>query len=138
MTNDYDDIINLPHHVSCKHPPMPMIDRAAQFAPFAALTGFGAVIQESARLTDREIELEEYAQERLNRMMMVLMESVHNHPTITIVYFKPDERKVGGSYVSLTGQVKRIDEYNHQLVFVDGTKVSMTTIVNLQFVLESS
>lgn len=96
MIEDYSDIINLPHHVSRNHPQMPMEARAAQFAPFAALTGYDAVIHETARLTDRQVELEEYDNERLNRIFSELMDSLEEHPVVTVSYFKPDEHKAGG------------------------------------------
>ena len=102
MTEDNSDIINLPHHVSHNHPQMPMMARAAQFAPFAALTGYDAVIHETARLTDRQVELEEYDNERLNRIFSELMDSLEEHPVVTVSYFKPDEHKAGGAYVTVT------------------------------------
>ena len=104
MTEDYSDIINLPHHVSHNHPQMPMMARAAQFAPFAALTGYDTVIHETARLTDKQVKLEEYDNERLNRMFAELMSILDNHPKITVSYFLPDERKAGGSYNTTSGK----------------------------------
>ena len=133
MTEDYSDIINLPHHVSKKHPQMPMEARAAQFAPFAALTGYDAVIHETARLTDRQVELEEYDNERLNRKFSELMTILDNHPEITVSYFQPDERKAGGSYISVSGTVKKIDTYEHLLWMDDGTKISIADIMDIDF-----
>ena len=133
MTEDYSDIINLPHHVSHNHPQMPMMARAAQFAPFAALTGYDAVINETARLTDRQVELEEYDNERLNRMFAELMSILDNHPKITVSYFLPDERKAGGSYTTASGKVKKIDTYEHLLWMDDGTAILISSIMDLQF-----
>ena len=133
MTEDYSDIINLPHHVSHNHPQMPMMARAAQFAPFAVLTGYDAVINETARLTDRQVELEEYDNERLNRMFAELMSILDNHPKITVSYFLPDERKAGGSYTTASGKVKKIDTYEHLLWMDDGTAIPIRSIMDLQF-----
>ena len=133
MTEDYSDIINLPHHVSRNHPQMPMMARAAQFAPFAALTGYDAVIHETARLTEGQVELEEYDNERLNRKFAELMTILDSHPEITVSYFKPDERKAGGSFETTTGTVKKIDSYEHQLLMDDGTKISIADIMDFDF-----
>ncbi len=107
MKEDYYDIINLPHHVSRNHPQMPMEARAAQFAPFAALTGYDAVIHETARLTDKQVELEEYDNDRLNRIFSELMDSLEKHPMVTVSYFKPDEHKAGGAYMTVSGKLKK-------------------------------
>ena len=133
MTEDYSDIINLPHHVSHNHPQMPMEARAAQFAPFAALTGYDAVIHETARLTDRQVELEEYDNERLNRIFSELMDSLEEHPVVTVSYFKPDEHKAGGAYVTVTGQLKKIDTYEQIMKMEDGTVIPIGRIMDLQF-----
>ena len=131
MKEDYFDIIDLPHHVSRNHPQMPMEARAAQFAPFAALTGYDAVIHEMARLTDRLVELEEYDNERLNRKFSELMTILDNHPEITVSYFLPDECKAGGSYISVSGMVKKIDTYEQLLWMDDGTKISIADIMDI-------
>ena len=109
----YDDIIHLPHPTSAKYPRMSMMDRAAQFSPFAALTGYEAAIRETARVTEPKIELDEYEKEVLNERLQMLQETMTQHPTISLTYFLPDERKDGGSYVSLTGAVKHIDNDKH-------------------------
>ena len=134
MTEDYSDIINLPHHVSHNNPQMPMMARAAQFAPFAALTGYDAVIHETARLTDKQVELEEYDNERLNRKFAELMTIFDNHPEITISYFLPDEHKAGGRYTTASGSVKKIDTYEHLLWMDDGTKISIADIMDIDFI----
>ena len=133
MTEDYSDIINLPHHVSKNHPQMPMEARAAQFAPFAALTGYDAVIHETARLTDKQVELEEYDNERLNRIFSEIMDSLEEQPVVTVSYFKPDEHKAGGAYVTVTGQLKKIDTYEQLMVMEDGTAIPIGNIMDLQF-----
>ena len=133
MKEDYSDIINLPHHVSKNHPQMPMEARAAQFAPFAALTGYDAVIHETARLTDKQVELEEYDNERLNRIFSEIMDSLEEQPVVTVSYFKPDEHKAGGAYVTVTGQLKKIDTYEQLMVMEDGTAIPIGNIMDLQF-----
>ena len=133
MIEDYSDIINLPHHVSHNHPQMPMEARAAQFAPFAALTGYDAVIHETARLTEGQVELEEFDNERLNRKYAELMTILDSHPEITVSYFKPDEHKAGGAYVTVTGQLKKIDTYEQLMVMEDGTAIPIGNIMDLQF-----
>ena len=133
MTDDYSDIINLPHHVSKNHPQMSREARAAQFAPFAALTGYDDVIHETARLTEGQVELEEYDNERLNRKFAELMTILDNHPKITVSYFKPDERKAGGAYVSITGTLKKVDTYEQLMIFDDGNEIPIAHIVDLQF-----
>ena len=129
---EYDDIINLPHHVSKNHPPMPMMNRAAQFAPFAALTGYDAVINETGRLTDGFIELDEKKKEQLNRRIAELMEAIDEQPSVTITFFKPDERKAGGSYSTVSGQLKKVDEFNLVLVMEDNTTIPFNSIFDIQ------
>ena len=133
MTEDYSDIINLPHHVSHNHPQMPMMARAAQFAPFAALTGYDAVIHETARLTDKQVELEEYDNDRLNRIFSELMDSLEKHPMVTVSYFKPDEHKAGGAYMTVSGKLKKIDTYEQIMKMEDGTVIPIGSIMDLQF-----
>lgn len=134
MTDDYSDIINLPHHVSKNHPQMSREARAAQFAPFAALTGYDDVIHETARLTDEQVELEEYDSERLNRKFAELMTILDDHPEITVSYFLPDERKAGGSYTTVSGTVKKIDTYEHLLWMDDGTEIPIVDIIDIDFI----
>ena len=131
--DEYDDIINLPHHVSKNHRQMPMEMRAAQFAPFAALTGYDAVINETARLTDQQVELEDYDNERLNRKYAELIENISEHPVITVSYFKPDKRKGGGAYVSKTGHIKKVNTYEQQMIMEDGTSIPLAAIVDIVF-----
>ena len=117
--NSYDDIINLPHPVSKNHPQMPLRDRAAQFAPFAALTGHDAAIKETARLTDERLELSEEVIAQLNEK-------------INITYFIPDAKKAGGSYVTCSGIVKKIDEYEHTMIMTDQTVIPIEQISDIK------
>ena len=129
---EYNDIINLPHRVSKNHPPMPMMNRAAQFAPFAALTGYDTVINETGRLTDGFIELDENKKEQLNRRIAELLEEIDERPLVTITFFKPDEHKSGGSYSTLSGQLKKVDEFNQVLVMEDDIVIPFNCIFDIQ------
>ena len=131
--NEYDDIINLPHHVSKVHPKMSMMHRAAQFAPFAALTGHAAAIEETARLTDEQHELADEDSEALNQKMAYLRETINEHPTITITYFEPDKKKAGGAYKTIEGQLQNIDDYNQCLVMRDGKVVFIRSVLDIQY-----
>ncbi len=123
--NSYDDIIDLPHHVSQKHPQMSMLDRAAQFSPFAALTGYDAAIQESARQTERRIELGEDAKTELSEKLRYLKAMEAEHPVAAFTYFIPDARKEGGRYDTLTARVKRVDEFKQEVLLTDGRSIPM-------------
>lgn len=128
---EYDDIINLPHPVSKKHPQMSMLNRAAQFAPFAALTGHGAAIEETARLTDNQIELDENSRVELDRKMEILLNQIYRHPIVTLTYFLPDARKSGGAYYSITASVKKWDEFEQTLIMSDGTALNVSSILDI-------
>ena len=128
----YDTILHLPHHVSEKHPPIPMEERAAQFSPYAALTGFGAVIDETRRLTDPRHTLSEEALSHLNRQYQLLLEHLPERPEITLTYFQPDARKDGGTYLTLTGRVKKVEAYEQRLVLEDGTAIAMENIMSME------
>jgi hypothetical protein len=128
----YDEIIALPHHISKKRPQMPMSDRAAQFSPFAALTGYDAAIKETGRLTDSRIELEEDELLQLNLKFQAIKENLADNPVETFTYFKPDERKDGGAYLTVTGAVKKIDEYERTITLTDGTKLHMDSILAIE------
>ena len=119
----YDDIIHLPHHVSRNHPQMPLRDRAAQFAPFAALTGCEAAVGETARLTAERRELAPQEAEELNRRLAALIARQKDRPKVTVEYFVPDDRKSGGAYVTVTGRVRRIFVAEKTLVMEDGTVI---------------
>lgn len=131
-THRYDDIIHLPHHVSATHPQMPVADRAAQFSPFAALTGHDAAIAETARLTDERVELDDNAKELLNEKLRLVQEMMTERPEITITYFQPDDMKTGGSYATVTGNVKRIDANGQFLLMTDGTQIPIEEIFGIE------
>ncbi len=131
-SEDYSDIIHLPHTESKNHPRMSMQNRAAQFAPFAALTGYEDVIQETGRLTDSFIELDEDDKERLNLKVADLMARIEEHPSVTITYFIPDSRKAGGSYSTLSGRLKSIDEIQQALILEDDTVILFNRIFNIR------
>lgn len=125
----YEDILYMPHHVSTKHPPMPASDRAAQFSPFAALTGHDAAIQETGRLTDIQVEQSEELRALLDRKQQYL--ATLERPEVAVTYFLPDGRKDGGAYVTATGQLKRIDPVERVLILVGGQSISLDDITDL-------
>lgn len=127
--SEYDDIIDLPRPKS-KHEPMPMSDRAAQFSPFAALTGYGDAIDETARLTDARIELSEEERAELDYKQQYL--STLDSPMVTVTYFVPDSRKSGGAYVTHTGVLKRVDEVERMVVFKDGLRVPLDEVMDIK------
>lgn len=124
----YREIIDLPHHVSKTRPQMSMSDRAAQFAPFAALTGYDSAIKETGRLTDEKIELDEEALTDLNMRYQLLVDALDEEPEVEITYFKPDERKSGGEYVTVTGTVKKVDDFERLITMQNGTKIPMDDV----------
>lgn len=132
VSHKYDDIINLPHHVSKKHPQMSLHDRAAQFSPFAALTGHKAAINETARLTDEKQILSEDVIAKLNEQLNLIKENIGTNQTVTITYFVPDDKKSGGAYISNTGVVKKIDEYNRTVIMTDKTVIPIEQISEMQ------
>lgn len=129
--NTYEDIISLPHPDSPNHPRMPMSDRAAQFSPFAALTGYDAAISEAARRTDQKIEPDEYALSSLNEKLQIIAERMNENMEVTITYFLPDGKKAGGAYVAVAGVVKKIDDYERVLVMCDGTRIPIDDILEI-------
>ena len=129
--SEYDDIIDLPRPKSA-HEPMPMSDRAAQFSPFAALTGYEDAIDETARLTDARVELGESAVEELERALAGIAARISERPDVTVTYFVPDGRKSGGVYVTRTGALKRIDELERALVFADGARIAVGDIISVE------
>ncbi len=126
--SEYDDIINLPHHRSVKRTHMSIYQRAAQFAPFAALTGYDAAIDETARLTDQKLELSDEQADHLNVQIQRIVENIADKPQVEITYFVPDNRKSGGEYVTVTGNVRRVDDSNREIVFVDGMTVGIDDV----------
>lgn len=129
--SSYDDIIDLPHHVSQKHPQMSMLNRAAQFSPFAALTGYDAAIRESVRRTERKIELGEDAKAELSEKLRYLRDVEAEHPVAMFTYFVPDDRKEGGKYITLTAQVKRIDEFGQVILLADGSSIPIDAVFEI-------
>jgi len=131
-TDKYDDIINMPHHKSAKHPQMSMINRAAQFSPFAALTGHGEAIKETARLTDERVELDESVKAAIDERLQYIEENIKSKPTATVTYFEPDERKEGGEYVTVTGKVKKIDSAANCIIMTNGMIIPICEIFNIE------
>ncbi len=132
MTKTYDDIIHLPRHVSAKHPQMSISDRAAQFSPFAALTGHGSAIKETARLTDERVELDEDRKDVLSERLQMIAERLKERPEITITYFQPDAKKDGGAYVTVAGTVKKIDGYQRVVIMMDSTEIPINEIISIE------
>ena len=135
ITHKYDDIIDLPYPLPGlpTRPRMSIQDRAAQFAPFAALSGHGAAIRETARLTDQRIELEEDQLVVPHEQLQKIMDRVSEHPEVSVLYFKPDGKKDGGAYVTVTGKVKKIDEIERTIVFVDKTVIPIGDILDISY-----
>ena len=127
----YEDIINLPHHISPTRQQMPMSDRAAQFSPFAALTGYDAAIKETGRLTDERIELDEEALTALDMKYQLLIDAFDDAPEVTITYFQPDERKAGGKYITATSAVKKADDFERRITMQNGTKIPMDDVLSI-------
>lgn len=127
----YDDIINLPHHISKKHKKMSIESRAAQFAPFAALTGFSDEIEETARITEEEIEINEELKTEINKKLQKIKENIKKQPQIICTYFVPDEKKLGGEYKKIIGNVKKIDEFNKILILVTGEEIPIKNLTEI-------
>lgn len=131
MSSKYDDIINFPHHTSNKHPQMTLEARAAQFAPFAALTGYDDAVKETARLTNERIELDDEAKNILDNKIQMIKEQIKTRPTATFTYFIPDLKKDGGKYVNVTGIIRKIDEYRQVIVLENKTEIPINEIVEI-------
>ena len=129
--NKYDDIINLPHYELKNHKRMNMESRAAQFAPFAALTGYSDAVSETARLTSDERILDEDSNNILDEKLHIIEDNIKNKPIITIKYFVPDLKKNGGKYITYKGKVRRIDNVNKVIIFLDDKKVQLDRIVDI-------
>lgn len=136
MDNDcnskYKDIFDLPHHQSETRNRMSLHDRAAQFSPFAALTGHNAAIIETARLTDRQIELDEDAKSIINEKIQIISDHLSENPTVTITHFEPDIKKDGGAYLNTTGTVKKVDSFKRELVLTDGTVILIESVYDIE------
>lgn len=128
----YEDIVNLPPHISKRYPQPSMMDRAARFAPFAAITGYEEMVLEEARVTEERVDLDEGALSLLNEKLNMIQEFLDEEPEVTIMYFEPDKKKTGGAYVNIAGIVKRIDEYEHLVIMTDGKKIRIEDIFALE------
>lgn len=132
MTGVYDDIIHIKHHVSIKHPAMTAVNRAAQFSPFAALTGYDKAIQETARRTDERIEMDDCSTNDLCDRLQIIAAQMTQQPEIEITYFQPDRLKSGGAYVTAASAAKKIDEYRRIVIMTDGTEIPLDDIVSIE------
>ena len=134
MSNEYkyDDIINLPHHVSERHPQLSKASYAAQFSPFAALTGYDGIVSEAARVTEQRVELGETDMEILSAKLQIIMNHVKKQPELILTYFKKDEKKEGGAYLQKTAQIKRVDDVERILYFMDGSNLPIDDVVDIQ------
>lgn len=133
-SHKYDDIIGLPHHVSSTRPRMSAHDRAGQFSPFAALTGYDAAIEETARLTDAKGELDENEKELLNEKLLLISDMAPDYPEIKLTYFRPDSRKAGGAYLDILGRVKKLDAVSCTLSLTGGISVSFEDIYAIEII----
>lgn len=129
--NKYKDIINLPHHVSKTRKPMSLYNRAAQFAPFAALTGYDDAIKETARLTEERIELSDELKNMLDQKIKLIIENIKLQPEVAITYYVPDNKKSGGVYKTISGNVKRIDEVEKCIIFTNKLKIKVSDLLNI-------
>ena len=128
----YDDIIDLPHHVSTTYHRMSMLERAAQFQPFRALTGYEDAVRETARLTEDRIELTEDEKTLLDGKLQQLADDIASHPLATITWFQPDKKKTGGEYITTTGQLKKIDDFAGILILLGGERIVIEDILDIQ------
>ena len=128
----YEDIVNLPPHISKKHPQPSMMDRAARFAPFAAITGYEEMVLEEARVTEEQIHLDEDAVALICEKINMIQEFIDEEPEVRITYFEPDKKKSGGAYITITGTPKRVDEYEQLLIMTDGKKIKFDSIYPLE------
>lgn len=129
---NYDDIIGLPHYVSQKRSKMSMHDRAAQFSPFAALTGYEEAVEETARLTDSKLIPDEERSAELDRTIRLILDSIGSRPEITVLYFVPDQKKNGGKYEEYTGFLRAFSDYDRVFIFEDGKKIAVNDIYDLK------
>lgn len=130
-SHKYDDIIHMPHHVSTKHPRMSIENRAAQFAPFAALTGYEDAVKETAREVDTRIEIDEEQKNILDSKIQMIIEQLTNRPVVTFTYFIPDLTKDGGEYISVAGIVKKFDTYNQTILLEDDTEIPVNEVIDI-------
>ncbi len=131
MTDDYSDIIHLPHPVSKRHPQMSMIQRAAQFSPFAALTGYDASVKEEARLTESQETLGDDTIAVLNHRVAILRDHLQEHPLVSVTYFRPDSRKAGGEYLTIQGHIQKMDDYEHTILVENHQPIAIQYILDI-------
>ena len=131
MTNSYDDIIHLPHHVSKTHPQMSVIDRTAQFAPFAALAGYDSAIKEASRRTCERVEIDDSIKDVLSYKLQILSNQIKEHVEVSITYFQPDSKKNGGSYHTASGTINKIDINERIVAMADGTMIPIDEIIGI-------
>lgn len=131
--DNYEDIINLEHHISSKHPRMSIRDRSAQFAPFSALNGYDNAVKETARITDNRIEIDEEIKKMLNEKLINIKNQIKQKPKVTFMYFIPDLKKNGGQYVEASGNVKKIDEYEDKIILEDGNEILINDIIDINY-----
>lgn len=130
--DSYEDILHLPHHVSLRHPQMTRANRAAQFSPFAALSGYEEAIEETGRLTEERTELDEEERSLLDEKLRILQRREAEGPEVQITCFRPDERKAGGAYVTISGRVKKIDIFSRMVCLRDGTRIPVDEIFGIE------
>ena len=128
----YEDIVNIPRHISKVHPQATMADRAARFSPFAAISGYEDMVKEAARVTEERIDITDATKELLNEKLNMIIEFLDEEPEVTITYFEPDKKKDGGAYISITGTVKRIDEYERIVLMSDDKKIRIEEIYAIE------
>lgn len=132
MSKKYDDIINLPRPISKTRTPMALIDRASQFSPFAALTGHETAVKETARLTEKRVELDKSEKNYLSDRLQFIAERINEQHEISITYFQPDTKKNGGAYLTANGIVKKIDDFERLIVMADGKQIPVDEVFNVE------
>jgi hypothetical protein len=131
MIDNYEDVITLPHYEPKNHKRMGISNRASQFAPFAALTGYEDQIKETARLTDKKIEIDETSKNILNNKLQIINNKIKEKPEVSITYFIYDKKKSGGAYTTITGNVKKIDSIEKFIIINENTKIFMKDILSI-------
>lgn len=131
MNKDYSDMLDMPHHVSIRNPRMSMDARAGQFAPFAALSGYGDEIDETVRRTDNKADIDDGLKEFLNKRLLVIKDNIKIRPVIEITYFIPDKKKSGGMYKTILGKVRKIDDYKHIVIMEDKLEIPIDDIIDI-------
>lgn len=130
--NNYEDIINLPHHISSKHPQMSIEARSAQFTPFSALSGYDDAVKETERRTESRLEIDEESKNRLNNKLNIILNNIKHNPKITFTYFVYDQKKSGGKYITTTGKVKKVNIIEQYITLMDKTQIPINEIINMK------